>query len=636
MTAPTGTEEPAPGTGKPPPGAADPSPPMVRTAVAACALTATAAPGVLALYALLALVTGTLPVATAWLTKLVLDALVAGAPAGRLIALGVALALATAVIGTVPHGTQYLRSELNRRVGLLAQDQLFTAVGGFVGLGRFEDPRFLDRLRLAELAGRSTPGQTVDSMLGGVRAVVTVAGFLGSLLLVSPVMTGLVLLAGVPMLLAELALSRRRARMFLAVGPAERREIFYSRLLTGVDAAKEVRLFGIGAFLRGRMLDERRAADAAKRSVDRREAAVQTALGLLAALVSGGGLLWAVGSAHAGNLSVGDITMFVASVAGVQTALAALAGQIALTHQALLMFDHYRTVTLSGPELPVPAAPRPLPALRRGIELRDVWFRYSPDHPWVLRGVDLHLPYGGSMALVGLNGAGKSTLVKLVCRFYDPTRGAVLWDGVDVRDVDPAELRLRIGAVFQDYMHYDMTAAENIALGDLDSLGDHARIRRAATRAGIHRKIATLPGGYDTLLSRLFLSESEKDDPETGVVLSGGQWQRLALARAFLRDQRDLMILDEPSAGLDAEAEAEIHASLGKYREGRTSLLISHRLGAVRDADIIVVLSDGRVTERGGHTALMASGGEYARLFSLQASGYRAGADQRTAAGGQG
>ncbi|MFJ6185080.1 ABC transporter ATP-binding protein [Streptomyces sp. NPDC092295] len=607
----------------------------VRTAVAACALTATAAPGPLAFYCVLMLVTGSLPVVTAWLTKLVLDDLVAGATAGRLIALGAGLALVTAVVGTVPHGAQYLRTEMDRRAGLLAQDRLFTAVGGYVGLARFEAPRFLDRLRLAEQAGRSTPSQTVDSMLGSVRAGITVAGFLGSLLLVSPVMTALVLLAGVPMLIAELALSRRRARMFLAVGPAERREIFYSQLLTGVDAAKEVRLFGIGAFLRGRMLDERRVTDAAKRSVDRREALVQTGLGLLAALVSGGGLLWAVGSARAGTLSVGDITMFVAAVAGVQTALAALAGQIALIHQALLMFDHYMTVTSAGPELPVSATPRALPGLRRGIELRDVWFRYSDDHPWVLRGVDLYLPYGGSLALVGLNGAGKSTLVKLVCRFYDPTRGAILWDGVDVRDVDPAELRRRIGAVFQDYMHYDMTAAENIALGDLESLDDHARLRTAATRAGIHGKLAALPSGYGTLLSRLFFTESEKDDPETGVVLSGGQWQRLALARAFLRDRHDLMILDEPSAGLDAEAEAEIHASLRKHRGGRTSLLISHRLGAVRDADSIVVLSDGRVTERGDHAALMASEGEYARLFLLQASGYQAETDQRSAMGGQ-
>ncbi|WP_324605805.1 ABC transporter ATP-binding protein [Streptomyces sp. NRRL S-481] len=370
------------------------------------------------------------------------------------------------------------------------------------------------------------------------------------------------------------------------------------------------------------MLTERRTANAAKRAMDRREVLLQAGLALLAALVSGGGLLWAVSAARAGALSVGGITMFAAAVAGVQAALATLAAEVARSHQALLMLDHYLTVTTAEPDLPTAGRPAALPPLRQGIELRDVWFRYSEDHPWVLRGVSLRIPYGTTVALVGLNGAGKSTLVKLLCRFYDPTRGAVLWDGVDIRHVDAAELRRRIGAVFQDYMHYDMTAAENIAMGDLSALDDRRRIELSAGRAGIHDTLAGLPHGYDTLLSRMFLMESDRDDPSTGVVLSGGQWQRLALARAFLRARRDLMILDEPSAGLDAEAEHEIHTALARHRGGRTSLLISHRLGAVREADLIVVLAEGRVVEQGHHTELMAAGGRYARLFSLQAAGY--------------
>ncbi|WP_338930608.1 ABC transporter ATP-binding protein [Streptomyces netropsis] len=625
MSGPSPEEPAAPAApGADPPGERSASRvPQIRRIVAAGALVAKAAPGMLGVYLVLTLGTGTLPVATAWLTKLMLDGLSGDAPLGRLVGLGAGLAAASVALGVLPQAAQYLRAELGRRVGLLAEDRLFTAVEGFAGLGRFEDPRFLDRLRLAQSAGGGTPGQAVDGAIGIARAAITIVGFLGSLFLLSPLMTVLVLAASVPTLLSEIAMARRKARTLWDIGPIERREMFYSELLSSVEAAKEIRLFGIGAFLRYRMLDDRRTANAAKRSVDRREALVQSGLGLLAGLVSGGGLLWAVTAAHAGTLSAGDVVMFVAAVAGVQGALATLAGEVARSHQALLMFEHYLAVTDAGPDLAVPERPARLTPLVRGIELRDVWFRYSEEHPWVLRGVSLRVPHGGVLALVGLNGAGKSTLVKLLCRFYDPDHGAVLWDGVDIRAVDVTELRRRIGAVFQDYMHYDMTAAENIALGDLTALDDRPRVQAAARRAGIHDKLAGLPHGYDTLLSRRFFMESDKEDPETGVVLSGGQRQRLALARAFLRDRRDLMILDEPSAGLDAEAEHEIHTALRAHRGERTGLLISHRLGAVRDADLIAVLDDGRIVEQGPHATLIDAGGQYARLFALQAAGYR-------------
>lgn len=596
----------------------------LRRIVAAGALVARAAPGVLGLHTLLSLAVGVLPVATAWLTKLMLDGLGSGASSARLLGLGAGLAASGVVLGVVPQADRYLRTELDRRVGLLADDRLFTVVEGFAGLGRFENPRFLDRLRLAQNAGGGTPGQAVDAAIGIARAAVTIGGFLGSLTLLSPWMTVLVLAAAVPAVLSEAAMARRKARTLWDVGPVERRQMFYSELLSSVEAAKEIRLFGTGAFLRGRMLADRRTANAAKRAVDRKEAVIQAVLGLLAALVSGGGLLWAVGAAHAGRLSAGDVVLFVAAVAGVQGSLGALAGEVARVHQALLVFDHYLVVVRAGPDLPVPERPAPLPPLSRGIELRDVWFRYSPDHPWVLRGTSLRIRHGQALALVGLNGAGKSTLVKLLCRFYDPERGAILWDGVDIRTVDVAELRRRVGAVFQDYMHYDMTAAENIALGDLPALGDRPRVRAAAERAGIHAVLEALPHGYDTLLSRRFFMESDKDNPETGVVLSGGQRQRLALARAFLRDRRELMILDEPSAGLDAEAEHEVHTALRRHRGRRTSLLISHRLGAVRDADVIAVLEGGRIVEQGRHDRLVEADGRYARLFALQAAGYRA------------
>ncbi|WP_033263118.1 ABC transporter ATP-binding protein [Amycolatopsis vancoresmycina] len=554
------------------------------------------------------------PIATAWLTKLVLDRLTGRTGAvGGLAAALVAAGLAVAALPVVVH---YVRAQIGRAASTVATDGLFAALGRQVGLRTFENPAYQDRLRLAQESCGRMP-EIVDGVGGTLSGTLSLAGFLGSLLLLSPAMTGVVLAAAVPALLAELLLARRRAAVEWRIERFTRREFFYSQLLTGIPAATEIRLFGVGAFLRARMMDERRSANEAQRRMDERELWTMGGLTVLSAAVAGAGLWWAITSARGGSLSAGDVSMFVAAVAGVQAALGTLASSIAGGQARLLSFAHYVAVVRAASDLP--SGRLPVPALRQGIELRDVWFRYSDEHPWVLRGVDLTIPHGSAVALVGLNGAGKSTLVKLLCRLYDPTRGQILWDGVDLRDVPHALLRDRISAVFQDHMNYDMTAAENIALGDLSAWDDRARLVGAATRAGAHDRIAALPRGYDTPLTRIF-----EIGTSAGVVLSGGQWQRLALARSLVREGRDLMILDEPSSGLDPEAEHEVHASIREHRQGRTSLLISHRLSAVRDADRIAVLEDGRITELGTHESLLADGRGYARLFRLQADGYQA------------
>jgi ATP-binding cassette subfamily B protein len=593
---------------------------------AAVALAVRAAPGRMAAYAAGTLVGAGLPVAAAVLTRTVLDDLVGGAAAGgggR--AAVVALAVVGLLVGFVPAVLAYLRAGLERSIALLAKDRLFRAVDRVVGVARFEDPAFLDRLVLADESGGRGPGQVIDSSFGVLAAVVTVGGFVGSLWTASPAMAVVVLLSGVPVLVAELLIGRRRAWTEWNISPAKRRELFYRDMLATEQAAKEVRLFGLGGFLRERMLRERRTAQAAEHATDRRAMVVQAGLSVSASAVAGVGLLSVTAGARAGQHSVGDIAMFLAAVLGVQAALAAAAQQVARAIEALLLFDSYRTILADGPDLPVAA--RGARPLRTGIELRDVWFRYSDRHPWILRGLDLTIPSGRTVALVGRNGAGKSTVVKLLCRFYDPTRGAILWDGVDLRDLDPVELRARISVVFQDYVNYELTAAENIGVGDLRRLDDRDRITAAAERAGIHDVLAALPKGYDTMLSRRFNVPDAGVDgvgvETTGVNPSGGQRQRIAIARAFLRDSRDLVVLDEPSAGLDAAAEHEVHARLRAQRQGLTSVLISHRLNAIRDADEIVVLSGGTVTERGTHDTLVDAGGEYATLFALQASGYQ-------------
>ncbi|MFE9203519.1 ABC transporter ATP-binding protein [Micromonospora sp. NPDC007230] len=589
------------------------------TPAVAAGLAWRAAPGALTLLAVCTVAAAAVPVGSALAVKLLLDRITAGDTA--VIGPGLGLCVLGLALAALPALSSYLRSELARATGLTATDRLYSALNRLPGLARFEDPAFVDRLRMATQSS-GTPVQVVDGALGLGGSLLTVGGFLTTLLAISPVMAAVITAGAVPALLAELALARRTAAMLWQIGPAQRREFFYADLMANIEAAKEVRLFGLGGFFRARMLAERRQANDRQRRLDRRNMLVQVSLGVLSAAITGGGIIWVVSGVRAGTISVGDVAMFVAAAAGVQAGNAALVNQIASTHRQLLLFRHFRDVEATRSDLPLRPHPVTLAPLRSGIEFRDVWFRYSPSHPWVLRGVNLTIPYGQTVGLVGHNGSGKSTLVKLLCRFYDPQRGSVRWDGVDLRDLDPAELRNRISALFQDFMTYDLSAGENVGLGDLRLLQDEPSVRRAARGAGIHDDLMSLPKGYDTLLTRVFF-DTDADDEATGVVLSGGQWQRVALARAILRGERDLLIMDEPSASLDPEAEFDIHRRVKAHRAGRTSLLISHRLGGLRDADQLAVLADGCVAELGRHDELMARDGLYARLFTMQADGYR-------------
>ncbi len=574
-------------------------------------------------YLLITVVSGLLPAATTWFTKFVVDDLAAARTDGVL-TWAACLAAVGLIAGVLPHLGAFLQNELARRLDRLMQDGLYSTINRFQGLSRFEDPEFRNDVSMAQQASGGAMGPVTTGLFDTARNAIALVSLLGTLSVLSPVMAGLVTMAAVPALIARLSLSRRRVGMLAGVSSATRRQVFYSLLMTDVRSAKETRLFGLGDFLRERMLGELAVVQAGERRLDKREARTQSLLAFLSTLVAGAGLLWAVRAAVNGTLSVGDVTAFVAAVTGTQSALAGLVDNVAMAHQALLVFGYHDKV-LSLPD-DLPSAPgtasETLPALRHGIELRDVWFRYDDSHPWVLNGLDLTIPKGSSVAVVGLNGAGKSTLIKLLCRFYDPTRGVILWDGIDIRDVPPQELRRRMGVLFQDYMCYDLTAAENIGVGALESMEDRPGLKEAARRADVDTTVEGLPRGYDTLLSRIFADPAD-EDPQSGVVLSGGQWQRLALARTLLRDQRDLLILDEPSAGLDAEAEYEIHHRLRKHRVDRTSLLVSHRLGAVREAQMIVVLEGGRIVEQGTHDELMVAGRGYARLFAIQAEGYR-------------
>jgi len=593
---------------------------LLSRALGAGRLAWSAAPGPAAATIALAVLTGAIPVASGWCLKVLLDELVHGRAANvTLVEIAAAgLAVAAVVIAVATNVAVYVATLTRRRLRVTIQERLFDRVNAFPGLAPFEDPVFLDRLRLAVDAGQRVPEEVLSSAINLMRNGVQLLGFLLTLLAIWPPVLAVLAVAAIPTILLQLALGRRRAQLAADIAGRGRRQGFYRYLLTDVRSAKEIRLFAIGSFLRRRMSDELRAATKEESAVDAWAFRVETGLKLIAGLV----MLASVGiAAHLGlrgTLSVGDVSIFLAAVGGAEATVAGVASLVAMTYQGLMLFGNFEALMTDRSADTMSGLP-PAPALRIGIELRDVWFRYGPDRPWVLHGVSFTMPAGSAVGLVGVNGAGKSTIVKLLCRLYEPEKGQVLWDGVDVRELDVASLREHVGAVFQDFMAYDLTAAENIGIGKLDHLHDLDKIRTAAADAGVDGGLSALSGGYATLLSRTFRPRSD----EVGTsALSGGQWQRVAVARAFLRTNADLLILDEPSAGLDAAAEAALHQRLRTLRRGRTALLISHRLGGLRDADQIVVIDGGRVVECGSHDELTARSGVYARLYSLQAAAY--------------
>ncbi|MFS8097901.1 ABC transporter ATP-binding protein/permease [Lentzea alba] len=589
---------------------------MIRNAAAALALPFRATPLVATITLVLTVFAGVAPASGAWLTMLLVDELTSGtASPGR----AAFLAVAAALVGGLAIALLYLGGHLGevvqQRVTLTVESRLFRRVATLPGLRYVEDPAFHDRLRLAEQAAQEAPGTISQFTQEVIRSVVLLVSFSGALLVVWPPMTLLLLASVVTAVFARLATARREAATEEAWVATDRRRLFYRALLTDVRAAKEIRLFGLGSLLHNRMIDSLATVSGARLAAARRGTLVQSALALLGAAVGGAGTVVVVLNVAAGRSSVGDLVLFLGAVAGVQTGLSGVVLQLGEAGRAVTLFGHYLDVIGTHDDLPEGTG---TPSHNASIELRDVWFRYSEDGPWVLRGVNLTIPAGRAVGLAGVNGAGKSTLVKLLCRFYDPQRGTITWDGVDLRELDVDGLRARIGVVFQEFMAYDLTAAENIGIGQAARLDDRGAIEAAAELARVADTIRALPQGFDTVLSR-----THADDDHPGVTLSGGQWQRVALARCLMRADAELMILDEPTSGLDAEGEHRVQETVRRHAEGRTRLLISHRMSSLRGADLIVTLAGGRIAEQGRHDELMDAGGEYARLFRLQADGYQ-------------
>jgi ATP-binding cassette subfamily B protein len=395
----------------------------------------------------------------------------------------------------------------------------------------------------------------------------------------------------------------------------ERRELDYIRHTgASVETAKEVKVFGLNGFLIERY--RRLAADfyAANRKLALRRAGwggALTAIGTVGYYVAYAYIVWR--TLH-GDFTIGDLTFVAGSFRRLRNLLESLLiGFSQVAGQALYLDDLFSFFEIE-PEIVSPQHPRPFPVpIRVGFRFDDVGFRYPGAERWAVRHMSFDLHAGEVLALVGENGAGKTTLVKLLARLYDPDEGRILLDGHDLREYDVAQLRANIGVIFQDFVRYHLTAADNIAVGRIESRDDRARIVAAAQSSLADAVIRRLPEGYEQVIGKRF---------RTGIELSGGEWQKIAIARAYMRDA-ELLILDEPTAALDARAEFEVFQRFKELSTGKTAVLISHRFSSVRMADRILVLGEGTVEAMGTHDALLAAGGHYKELFELQAAGYR-------------
>ena len=569
----------------------------------------------------LMLIAAFLPAAQAWVGKLIIDAILNAVRLGmepsaglRYVMPNLILEFALVLIGSLSGqvrnlSDRILQSQLTNHVNNLIIKKAIS-----LDLQFFEDPVFYDSLQNARRQADSSALSIVNSSLQMTQQVITLASLVILLLRFSPWLAVVVFLSAIPSFLSQSQYAERAFRAVTRRAPESRLLNYLEMLLTGVESIKEIKLFGLGEPLRKRYQTLFTQFYLEDRAIAVRRTFAGLGWGLLSNLAYYGSYAWIVLRTVTALITLGDMTMFLSIIRQSQSSIRSLLDSLNRLYESNLYLDNLLTYLKMEPVLVAPvnglAAPVPV---RLGIEFRHVSFRYPGSDVMVLRDINLHIHPGERIALVGLNGSGKTTLIKLLTRLYDPTLGQVLLDGVDLREYDLASLHQLFGVIFQDFVHYQFTVRENIGFGQVDAADDLDRIKDAAERGGASAVIEAMPQGLDTMLGRRW---------EKGLELSGGQWQKIALARAFMREA-EILVLDEPTSALDAEAEYEVFQRFGELVEGRIAVLISHRFSTVRMADRIMVLSEGRIIEVGSHNDLIKLNGAYARLFNLQAEGYR-------------
>ena len=566
---------------------------------------------------LLRLVKASLPLAMLYVAKLIIDEVlrlidVAGERDLSYLWILVALELGLALLSDIINRGITLLDSL---LGDLFSNKTSIALiehAARLDLAQFEDATFYDKL---ERARRQTVTRVVlmSQVLSQVQDIVTIGFLAVGLIAFNPWLILILLVAVIPSFLGETHFNERTYSLSRSWTP-ERRELDYLRYIGASDeTAKEIKTFNLSGFLASRFKQLSDRYYSLNRSLIVRRAVWGSMLSAIGTVAYYGAYVFILMQTVAGAITVGTLTFLAGSFSSMRGLLQGIMTRFSqIAESALYLQDLFDFLELR-PQITPPVNPLKIPRpIQQGFTFEDVGFKYHNSEKWAVRHLSFHLRAGEKLALVGENGAGKTTLVKLLARLYEPTEGRILLDGTDLREYDLNDLRHQVGIIFQDYVRFQMTASDNIAIGQISNIQDHERIQNSAYKSLADPVIQRLPDKYEQVLGKRF---------NKGVELSGGEWQKVALARAYMRDAQ-LLILDEPTSALDARAEHEVFVRFSELIEGKTAVLISHRFSTVRMADRILFLEQGQLKELGSHEELLAQNGKYAELFKLQARGY--------------